>query len=141
MTTGNDYPTPFNLFGLLDGYGPKRLDQPILPGWSFGNVIINGQNSAAPETEREIVSAVSYGRQIGRLIDAVCALVKEQPPGVASQKPFVDLLAMQDKVEQIKVEAAKRRAESFIRDLATVKSNNKGDYDALVAELKKATGA
>src|SRR5512145_2677242 len=45
---------------------PDSLTQPILPGWTFGNVItVTERNSSAPETERAIVAEESYGRQLG----------------------------------------------------------------------------
>src|SRR4051812_4301999 len=44
--------------------GPGNLVQPILPGWTLN---INSINSTAPQTEVDVVSKHSYGRQLGRL--------------------------------------------------------------------------
>src|SRR5918993_3209381 len=49
---------------------PSQLSQPINPGWSFGNLIVNESNSSAPSTELAIVAEESYGRQMGKLLDA-----------------------------------------------------------------------
>jgi hypothetical protein len=64
---------PFNLFA------PGNLNQPILPGWSFGNVSVNYAGNA--EIERKVVEDIaSYGKQIGILTDAVLVLAKDPPP-------------------------------------------------------------
>jgi len=60
---------------------PQALNQPINPGWSFGNITVNNVNSSAPDVERDVVSRHSYGRQIGRLMDAVAALADEVTEG------------------------------------------------------------
>ena len=55
---------------------PQVLTQPILPGWTVGNVYnVTENNSTAPQTEQEIVSRHSYGRQLGRMSDALSVLV------------------------------------------------------------------
>ena len=44
-------------FGLLHRPAPASsviVDQPINPGWTFGNVYLTEQNSSAPDTERRI---------------------------------------------------------------------------------------
>ena len=57
-----------------------EIIQPINPGWTFGNLIsVTEQNSSAPDTERDIVSVDSYGRQLGRVIDALAELINERP--------------------------------------------------------------
>ena len=48
---------PFWPFPSLFGpAAPQNLNQPINPGWSFGNFIVNEQNSTAPDSERDIVA-------------------------------------------------------------------------------------
>lgn len=59
---------------------PQMLSQPILPGWTFADTVnVTEENSASPETERQIVSRYSYGRQLGRVLDAVNGLIAERP--------------------------------------------------------------
>ena len=69
------------------GLAPQTLTQPINPGWSFGNVInVTSSNSSSPDTEREIVSRHSYGRQIGRMMDAIELLLEERGPKAAKDR-------------------------------------------------------
>ena len=59
----------------LPSLAPQVLSQPILPGWMFaGSVNVTEENSSSPETEREIVSQYSYGRQLGRITGSLPAL-------------------------------------------------------------------
>ena len=72
---------PFDSFlrswtGLM--LAPQKLMQSFNNGWSFANLTINSMNSSAPDTEQAIVAVESYGRQIGKLLDAVDLLVKQQ---------------------------------------------------------------
>jgi hypothetical protein len=68
-------PNPLDVFAA-----PRNLVQPILPGWVFGSVTnITEQNSSAPDTEREIIAAQSYGRQLGRVMDALAILIADLP--------------------------------------------------------------
>ena len=52
--------------------GPGTLVQPLLPGWTLN---LNSNNSTAPQTEANVVAKHSYGRQIGRISDALRALL------------------------------------------------------------------
>src|ERR1051325_10572039 len=73
MTTPS-YMWPFNLFA------PGNLNQPILPGWSFGNVSVNYAGNA--EIEKDVVEKVaSFGRQIGVITDVVLDLARDMPDG------------------------------------------------------------
>lgn len=56
---------------------PEMLEQPVNPGWTFGNIFVNSGNSSDPATELRIVQQVSYGRQLGRTMDALAVLVDE----------------------------------------------------------------
>ena len=88
MSTDSSAPTtglgwPFTFSWPMPGsanapqftFAPERLWQPVNPGWSFGNLIVNQQNSSAPEIEQAVVSQISYGKQIGRLMEAVQVLI------------------------------------------------------------------
>ena len=63
---------------------PQSLVQPINPGWSLINVTYN--NSSAPAIERDVLQQHSYGRQIGRLMDALSVLVRA-PAGGREGRP------------------------------------------------------
>ncbi len=81
----------------LPRYAPERLWQPINPGWTFGNVVVNSINSTAPEVEQAIALEVSYGREIGVISDARRALLEVVVPnrteGKESVKKFKEVAA------------------------------------------------
>jgi predicted unusual protein kinase regulating ubiquinone biosynthesis (AarF/ABC1/UbiB family) len=111
--------------------------QPINPGWTFGNLTINEQNSSAPDTERDIVAVDSYGRQLGHIIDALAVLIQEQPQW--TRKPaFEQLITMRAKIEQIKARSAARRLDRIAADIVELRNNDKSEYRRLVEKLQKA---
>ena len=61
---------------------PQTLVQPILPGWTLN---VNAFNSSAPQTEAEIVQRHSYGRQLGRIAEALAALLDDRDPDKADR--------------------------------------------------------
>lgn len=106
------------------GVAPQSLTQPINPGWSFGNVItVNSVNSTAPDVEREVVSRHSYGRQIGRLMDAVVALA-EALPKVADDDRIKQFRELAERIEQIKKDAAPQRLERLRGELEQIKRSD-----------------
>jgi len=102
------------------------------PGWTFGNVIVNSQNSSAPEVEQAVVSKVSYGRQIGRLTEAVEALVAALPKAAADPrvKGFLELAAQ---VEAAKAEATESRLARLRRELEELKESDEAEWRKLVS--------
>lgn len=117
-------------------FAPQSLVQPINPGWSFGNVVVTTNNSSAPDTERDIVAQHSYGRQIGRLMDVVQLLVEERKPGAKKRDPRLDdFEELRREIEQIKLDAAKRRVESLRGDLAAIEKSDPQAYARLRNEL------
>jgi hypothetical protein len=126
---------PSPLWPWPASWAPQWLDQRFNNGWTFGNVIVTTQNSSAPEVEREVVSRHSYGRQIGRLVEAVAVLAK-QVPGAASRPEVKDLLALCEEVRRIKEEAKDRRAGELLDELKALKKRDPKAW----AELVKAVG-
>ena len=114
---------------------PRDLTQPINSGWSFGNVIVNQRNSSAPATEQAILAEESYGRQIGKLLEAVHALIKEKP-GSADNPAFKDIEALREKIERLKGEAAVARIDQLRRDLELLKASDKAAFEARIAALR-----
>jgi hypothetical protein len=115
---------------------PQQLNQPIGSGWIFANTVsVTEQNSSAPDTERRIVAEQSYGRQIGRLMDAVSELIKAQ--GGVDRPAFTELEALRAEVEAIKTAAAKDRLDQIRSDLDRLKVSDPAAYDRQVAELKR----
>jgi len=111
------------------------LTQPIQPGWTFGNVIVNEGNSGSPDTERDIVSEESYGRQLGRITDAVAALIEERPRGLPRPKAFDDLLALRDRIEKIKSRSAASRLARIESDLVKLKAERPEDYRRIASTM------
>lgn len=113
---------------------PIDLSQPINPGWAFGNIIINENNSSAPGTEQAILAQESYGRQIGKLLDAVYALTKDRPD--RNDESFRDIADLKKKVDEIKSAAATARIEQFMRDLQLLKSTNAAEFKKRISDVR-----
>jgi len=117
---------------------PQNLLQPILPGWVFGSVTnITEQNSSAPDTEREIVAAHSYGRQLGRVMDALALLVSDLPKAKQDQEAFEEFAKIRREIDDIKANAAARRLNRIAADLATLKETKSDEYERLAALLRE----
>ena len=84
---------------------------------------MNSGNSSAPDIEREVVNHHSYGRQIGRLMDAVEALA-EAVPSIAKDERIKEFRALAAEVEEIKKEMAPRRLEQLRHELEWLKRND-----------------
>jgi hypothetical protein len=74
------------------GLAPKVLDQSNVSSWVSGgqfsllSTTVNQQKTNAPELEEQIVTKVaSYGKQLGRLMEAVDVLAKHLRPQVADE--------------------------------------------------------
>lgn len=83
---------PFSLFA------PGNLNQPILPGWSFGNISVNYAGNA--DIEKDVVEKVaSFGKQLGIITEAVLALSDGKSKDNKAVTRLRDLAA---KIEQLK---------------------------------------
>lgn len=149
MTDSPGLPYPYNLFwglpgGKLPGFAAPAaaasasLVQPILPGWSFGNVTVNETNSNAPDTEQRIVAQKSYGLQIGVLLDALAALVADPERKAAETiKALAAVTDLEQRVNAIKAKAAEARIDRIEADLDTLRDkSDKTDYQAAAARLQ-----
>jgi hypothetical protein len=117
-------------------FAPQALSQPILPGWTFGNVItVTEKNSRSPETEREIVAEYSYGRQLGRLTEALAALIEERPQGSPPRKSFDELMELRASIDAIKLRGAQSRLQRLESDLARLKAEAPQDYRRIAAAI------
>lgn len=113
---------------------PEQFTQPILPGWSLFNITEN--NSSAPDTERRIVAQDSYGRQIGRMMDALEALIEERPKGAPNQPAFEEFEQLRQRVDKAKRAAAVDRLTRIGDDLALLKAEDDVAYQAQVKALR-----
>lgn len=120
----------FGAFGLA----PQQLTQSILPGWSLIN--INETNSSAPETEYRIVAGDSYGRQLGRLLDAVSALIDERGKTAPPRDAFVQLADLKKRIDATKQAAAVGRLQRIRDELALLKKQNAEEYQAQIGAIR-----
>ena len=126
-------PNPLDFFAA-----PRNFVQPILPGW-FGSVInITEQNSSAPDTEREIVAAQGYGRQLGRVMDALAVVIADLPKEQQNAPAFEEFAKLRREIDDIKAQAAARRLDRVAADLATLKETKPEEYERLTVTLRKA---
>ncbi len=114
---------------------PDNLAQSILQGWTLN---INSNNSAAPQTEVEVVARHSYGRQLGRVSDALELLIEERHGKAPEDKRFADFLAMKQEIDRVKQDAAAARVERIVMDLALLKAQDQEQYVRLRDALREA---
>ena len=116
-------------------FAPERLWQPINPGWSFGNFIVNQQNSSAPEVEQALVSKISYGKQIGRLMEAVEVLIKATAVD-PKNKAIDDFNKLAAQVKTIKKEASHQRLARLRDEIKSLREQDKAAWQELVDSLR-----
>lgn len=115
---------------------PDNLAQSILQGWTLN---INSNNSTAPQTEVEVVAKHSYGRQLGRISEALALLIVERHGDSPGEKPFADFLTMKREIDKVKHDAAVARIERIIQDLALLKAQqDQKEYVRLRDALREA---
>lgn len=117
-------------------FAPERLWQPVNPGWSFGNLIVNQQNSSAPEVEQALVSQVSYGKQIGRIMEAVEALMKVTPLKAEDQKAATDFAELAAQVKNIKEAARHQRLARLREEINALRKQDEAAWQALADSLR-----
>jgi hypothetical protein len=121
-------------------FAPRTLTQSILPGWTWApELTINEGNSSAPATEAEVVRHHSYGRQLGRLADAVQVLIDER--GERPGPPALDAFSrMKHEIDQLKLDAAAARVGQVVADLEALRAAGSPDYARLRDHLRDALG-
>ena len=113
------------------GLAPQQLTQPINPGWSFGNLVtVTNVNSSAPEVERDVLARHSYGRQLGKLVDAVTALAG-QLPAAAGDVRIEEFMALAADIDGIKRRARPSSLEKLREALAELKRSDPKAYAEL----------
>jgi hypothetical protein len=112
---------------------PNTLVQPILPGWTLN---VNAFNSSAPQTEADVVSKHSYGRQLGRISEALAILVDARDPKHTDER-FDDFRTMSAEIGEIKAGNATARVNRLLADLDLLKVLRPEEHARLKEELKK----
>ena len=75
------------------------FSQPILPGWTIN---VNSVNSTSPRTEGLVVSKFSYGKQLGRIADALAAIVETLPEETRKTKAVADFMKLKAAIDVLK---------------------------------------
>jgi hypothetical protein len=123
-------------------FAPQALSQSILPGWIFaGAVNVTEENSAAPATERQVLTEYSYGRQLGRIMDVLHDLIiKDWPDGKPRPDSVAEFGKLWDDVQKIKNRPAAgrvQRVEQAIRDLRELRRSDAPAFERLAGELRE----
>jgi hypothetical protein len=125
-------------WSALMNLAPRFLNQPITLG---GVVNITDNNSSAPATEREVLAHHSYGRQLGRIIDALSVVIDETLPKDTLTKAQRDCVAdfetMSHEIRAIKEREALKRVERIARDIAFLKEKHPDEYRKVQALLSR----
>jgi len=118
-------------------FAPNALNQPILPGWDIGNTYyVTEQNSSAPGTEKAILESNSYGRQIGKIMDALTEMIAQQYQDAADRpKSLQDLMDMHDEIEKIKIRQVKIRLGQIKKDLELLSEKDQHAYQSFLKRL------
>ncbi|MEO8806936.1 MAG: hypothetical protein ABI433_12710 [Burkholderiaceae bacterium] len=121
---------------------PQSLTQAINPGWNFGPTFtLNSGNSSAPQTEVEVLQHHSYGRQLGRISEALELLIEERARISPKDKRVDDFLKMKAEIDAVKLDAAAARLDALRADLAALKKSRPAEYKKLKEALRKALDA
>jgi len=126
------------------GLAPEDLVQSVLAGWFSTTVNINSENSASPETERQILRVASYGRQLGRVMDALEVLLKRATPESPDEKQALDAFQeIYDKVKGVKSDLAHKdlsmaAVDRLVADLTALKDADRPQYERVSARLRTA---
>jgi hypothetical protein len=94
MTTSNAYLDAFAAWGAAPAFV-----QPILPGWTIN---VNSNNSNSPRTEGLVVSRFSYGHQLGRISDALEAIVRTLPAKTQEDPDVAEFMKMKAAIDVLK---------------------------------------
>jgi hypothetical protein len=124
------YMWPFSLFA------PGNLNQPILPGWSFGNVSVNYAGNA--DIEKDVVEkAASYGKQLGIITDVVLELAGDRH--AKDGDPLKQLRDIATKVKRIKEEHKRSLSEQASDAMAKLAKNDEAEAQRIAREFVRKT--
>jgi hypothetical protein len=112
---------------------PASVDERFNNGWTFGNVYVTQTNSASPAAERDIVGRFSYGRQLGRLTDAVVALAAAS--GLDGEDQIQPLVEMAGEIDAMKEHAKQRRRAQLLDELKALKRDDPQGWDTLMSAV------
>jgi hypothetical protein len=123
---------PFNLFA------PGNLNQPILPGSSFGNITVNYAGNA--DIEKDVVEKVaSYGKQLGIITDVVLELAGDKLP--EDEHPLAQLREIASKVRKVKEEHKRSLTDEANDAMAKLAKSDEAEARRIASKYtRKASG-
>lgn len=123
------WPTPWaGLFNLA----PQNLQESILP-WTFAGLVINENNSSNPGLERTIVSKESYGKQLGRISDALESLIRQTP--VKPDSAINGFLQIKAHIDALKHNTEATRFKAVLADLRCLRDQNRPLFDECLKQV------
>jgi hypothetical protein len=128
---------PWGLRAPLSGDVSQDIETSLIRsfGEQLGFININASQAGDPELERRIVEQVaSYGRQLGRVLDALDVLIRHGAPRELSaqdQRKLEELRALREEVEAVKARAAAARIDRLVGAVRALRSDPDANRDAL----------
>ena len=102
-----------------------------------------GMSSDAPTEQAIIENVAGYGKQIGRVLEAVVCLVRflgASNPALLTEKPLRDLLELSTDIHAYRSSQAKPDSvtvSEFIKSLRALKQDNEARFNEVSARLKE----
>lgn len=126
------------LAAMMSGYNglalaPHTVQQAINP-LSFSINYVTNRNSTAPDVERDILEQHSYGRQLGRMMDALSALVEAQP-GLASDERIDKFRKLATEIAAIKAQSKEQTFDRLQREIGELERADPQGYRELKRRL------
>jgi hypothetical protein len=104
-------------------------------GQQLGFININTGAAGDAELERQIVEQVaSYGRQLGRLLDAVDVLIRHDRRGALSDddaRALAELQRLHDQIATVKAGTAAERVDRLVEDIRALRRDPDANREAL----------
>lgn len=111
------------------------IEPALVRGGQLGFLNINTTRAGDPSLERQIITEVaSYGRQLGRLVDAVGVLSRHQDRDgmTADDLHALDQLQeLADRIDATKARAAAERIDQIVADVKALQVDPEANRDAL----------
>ena len=123
-------------FGLRAPLGAVALWEPVDGiGDQLGFININTAQAGDPALERRIVDDVaSYGRQLGRLLDAVDVLIRRDTPGKLTrgdQRALDELQALRAEIDATKQRSAAGQVDRLVSEIRALRRDPEANRAAL----------
>jgi hypothetical protein len=121
----------------LSGDVSQDIDASLLRsvGDQLGFININTSQSSDPELERHIVTEVAgYGRQLGRILDALDVLVRHdrhEKLSAAERRALDDVKALHAEITAAKARYAGGRVDRLVEEIRAVRQDPDSDGDVL----------